>query len=149
MDGRGNDGGRQLGRDGAEVRHDSAARPWRSLATQRTYDPPTHPPDTVRQDKGEIAGSNPAGRIRARRLAVNGGGPRNHRLVLTLVRIQPGALPSASNDKCPGARGQLTVAPVAAEESPRSIRSAARRKPGGREARQPHRNDTAPGKDDR
>lgn len=60
------EGGRQLGRDAAEVRHEQVEkRPWRSLATQRTYDPSTHPPDTERQDKGEIAGSNPAGRIRA------------------------------------------------------------------------------------
>jgi len=38
------------------------------------------------------------------------------------------------------------VADEAAEESPHSNRSAARRKPGRREARQPHRNDTASGR---
>src|SRR3989304_7659813 len=66
----------------------------------------------------------------------------------SLVRIQPGAFSSHRSNTSPGARGQLTVADEVAEESPHSNRSAARRKPGGREARQPHRDDTASGEDD-
>src|SRR3990172_9481997 len=51
----------------------------------------------------------------------------------SLVRIQPGAFSSHRSNTSPGARGQLTVADEVAEESPHSNRSAARRKPGGRD----------------
>ncbi len=79
---------------------DPAARPWRSLASQRAYDPPTRPPDTRSsgQDKGENPGSNPGGRIstRGRRLEVNGWWPRTTRLVLhrfDSCRPHPAAVP--------------------------------------------------------
>src|SRR2546422_4835814 len=51
--GRGDEGGRQLGRDDAEVRRQRAARPWRSLASDRPYDPTTHPPDTRAGEGGD------------------------------------------------------------------------------------------------